>query len=351
MKAGALRFLFRLVAIVLLLLGYVQAAELKANCDGNGPRSSITKVLAKLPPGPNRITVTGTCRENVLIQGIDDLTLVAAPGVSIVDPSLGVLSAVQIEHSRRVTISGFEIVGGLNGVACVRASDCTVSNNNFHGSVLSEVFVFESSSAILSGNHVHDAGLGITAAYSSFLHLLGGTLGDANIIENIYGNGTAVQVYGSSSARVEGTPENPNIIRNNPQGGVSATYSEATLFNTVLTGNGSVSNLNSAAVTLVHSGARLIAPVITDNLGPGLLLANASNAGVGGANIARNGRNGVVVLLQSSVNFGSPANSVTGNARSDVFCDSTAVLQNPAMLSGGGVVNCPNMVVNFGPVP
>jgi parallel beta-helix repeat protein len=360
MQLPCFRSLTCLFVALPLLFGSLHAANFKVDCDDKHPKkSSIREALTKLSPGPNTITVSGTCKENVLIQGIDDLTLVATPGASIVDQSNNTITTVQIEHSRRFSLIGFEVVGGyIDAILCTLASDCTITNNDVHGDQSTGIFAYEGSTATLAGNHVHDCGLGVGALSNSYLHLLGGTLGAPNIIENCASFGLIL--YDGSSARIEGaTPDftsslNPNVIRNNRGGGINVTHSTVTLFYTVLTGNGNPlnpNNLNSAGVILLHGAGRLGSPQITGNYGPGLLLVNASYTQIGGATITGNSRNGVVLLLQSSANFSTPSNTVTGNGHLDLFCDATAWIQNPNNIVSGTGTCAPNQVGGFGPVP
>ena len=364
MQLRCFRSLTCLLVSLPLLFGSLHAANFKVDCDNKHPKkSSISEALTKLSPGPNTITVSGTCKENVLIQGIDDLTLVATPGASIVDQSNNTITTVQIEHSRRFSLIGFEVVGGnFDGILCTLASDCAITNNNVHDAGTG-IFAYEGSTAILSGNHVHNCGGGVGALSSSYLHLLGGPFGAPNIIEN--NQGVGMILYDGSSARVEGITANgtaslnPNIISNNGGGGVNVTFSTVTLFGTVLNGNGNSlnpNNLNSTGVTLIHSGARMVSPQITGNYGPGLLLTDASHTQISGATITGNSRNGVVLLLQSTAYFGGPVNTVAGNGTAnpdhvDLFCDATAWLQNPNNIAVGTGTCAPNQVNGNGPVP
>ena len=346
-----------LVLAFLLLPAWLYAANLSVNCGSKSPhKSSITAALQHLPPGPNTITVSGTCRENVLIAGIDDLTLAGTPGASVVDQSALTLAAIQIEHSKRVTIAGLEVVGGLNGIACVRASDCIINNNDVHGAVLSGIFVFEHSAATLAGNHAHGNGPGVVVLGSSFAHLLGGATpqpsDDPNILEDNLAQGLVIG--DGSSSRVEGTAAKPNIIRNNGGSGVWILHAVGALFSPVITGNGiGNANVNSGGIELDGGILRINSAQITGNSGPGLFATHGSHADVGGTasdgtTISGNLRNGVVLLLNSSAGFNWT--TITNNARSDVFCDTTSVLQNMQFITGANVVNCPNQVNGY-PVP
>ena len=97
---------------------YAQAANLSVNCDKH---ESIRKALHLLattnPQGPNTITVSGSCKGNFVIQSMDRLTLITNKGASITDRSNGSLAVVDIEDSHSVTVQGFTINGGAQGIS------------------------------------------------------------------------------------------------------------------------------------------------------------------------------------------------------------------------------------------
>ena len=58
-----------------------QAANLTVNCDRKETIHKAVKLLATTnPQGPNTISVIGSCRENILIRGMDRLTLITKKG-------------------------------------------------------------------------------------------------------------------------------------------------------------------------------------------------------------------------------------------------------------------------------
>src|SRR5713101_4602639 len=90
-----------------------QAANLSVNCDKHESVSKTLRLLAKTnPQGPNKVTVSGACNDNLMIQSMDRLTLIAENGASITDSSGATLPVVDIEDSRSVTVQGFTINGG-----------------------------------------------------------------------------------------------------------------------------------------------------------------------------------------------------------------------------------------------
>src|ERR1700736_4678854 len=89
------------------------ALTLKVNC---GQKFGLTTIGAAIKviqsfeqPKPVTILVSGSCRENLVIQSIDRLTLTAVNGASITDASGGKLDVILIQDSRDVSINGFSI--------------------------------------------------------------------------------------------------------------------------------------------------------------------------------------------------------------------------------------------------
>ena len=88
----------RIFALILLVaIGVAgqsaQAANLTVNCDRKETIHKAVKLLADSnPQGPNTISVSGSCRENILIQSMDRLTLITKKGASITDRSNGSFS-------------------------------------------------------------------------------------------------------------------------------------------------------------------------------------------------------------------------------------------------------------------
>jgi hypothetical protein len=75
------------------------------------------------------IFVTGTCRENIVIAGFDNLALQASPIATIQDQANGSQPVVVIFNSNNVALVGFTINGGSSGVDCDLDSDCTIYLN------------------------------------------------------------------------------------------------------------------------------------------------------------------------------------------------------------------------------
>jgi len=147
-----------IMVFAMALSAYAQGSNPKVNCNGGGPLSTINGALKLLnPQGPNTITVSGTCKENVLIQSFDRLTLIANPGASINDASGGTIPVVDIEDSHSVTLNGFTINGGADGIDCSAASVCYLQANTIQSSLGQQgVGVGGGSRAFLNGNTIQN---------------------------------------------------------------------------------------------------------------------------------------------------------------------------------------------------
>jgi hypothetical protein len=134
MKRRASVFAFFLVVAIGAASQYAAAVSLRVDCDKHESISKVVHLLAKAnPQGPNTITVSGDCKGNFLIKGMDRLTLITRKGASITDSSNGSLAVVDIEDSQKVTLQGFTINGGAQGILCNTASLCYLTGNTIQG--------------------------------------------------------------------------------------------------------------------------------------------------------------------------------------------------------------------------
>ena len=102
-KARGLAFL--LLAAIGAASQCAQAANLTVNCDNKQTiRQAVRLLAATNPQGPNKITVSGSCKGNFAIKNMDRLTLITKNGASITDRSNGSLAVVDIEDSHSVTV-------------------------------------------------------------------------------------------------------------------------------------------------------------------------------------------------------------------------------------------------------
>src|SRR6266404_477092 len=168
MKQKASVFAFFLVAAVGATSQNAQASNLTVNCTKKETISKAVKLLiSSNPQGPNKITVSGDCNENLVIKSMDRLTLITVNGASITDNSSGSLAVVDIEDSHSVTVQGFTINGGNGGVNCGSASVCYLTDNTIQDGVGTGVEVSGGSRAFLESNVIQNGGLGSTVTDGS----------------------------------------------------------------------------------------------------------------------------------------------------------------------------------------
>jgi len=275
---------------------YAQAAHLSVNCDKHESISKVLRLLAKTnPQGPNRVTVSGSCEGNLVIQSIDRLTLITKTGASISDRSDGNLAVVDIEDSHSVTVQGFTINGGGTGVSCGTASVC-----------------------YLTGNTIQDGGgVGVGGGSRAFL--------ESNVIQNGRRGSTVSdgsQMFSSN-----------DVFQGNGGSGIavgSGVYFEAS--NSSFLNNG-VGILAAASNLLLHGGT------ISGSIGNGMTLLGGSIAVFrDGATITGNGGNGVHLEDASFAGFQSA--TVTGNLSGlDVDCAPQFTITH-FVARTGGITNC-----------
>ena len=276
---------------------YAWAANLTVNCDKKETIHKAVKLLANInPQGPNTITVIGSCRDNVVIQSMDRLTLITKNGASITDRSNGTLPVVDIEDSHSVTLQGFTINGGAGGVQCGTASVCH-----------------------LTGNTIQDAvgvAVGVGGGSHAFL--------ESNVIQN---NGVSGSVVSDFSQMFSSN----DVFQGNPEEGVD-----------VRSAYFSASNSNFLNNTIgVRAGAStvgLIGGSITGSGGDGMILRGNSTAAFLGPTITGNGGNGV--HLEDGSFAGFIAANITGNlSGTDVDCAPQFPITRFVERTGG-ITNC-----------
>ncbi len=272
-----------------------QAANLTVNCDQKETIHKAVKLLATAnPQGPNMITVSGSCRENILIQGMDRLTLITKNGGSITDRSNGSLAVVDIEDSHSVTLQGFTINGGAGGVNCGSASVCN-----------------------LTGNTIEAGGVGVRGGSRSFL--------ESNVIQN-----------GGRGATVEDGSQmfsSDDVFQSNAAQGIvigDGVYFVAS--NSSFLNNG-VGILAAASNLLLHGGT------ISGSIGNGMtMLAGSTVVFRDSATVTGNGGDGVHLEDASFAGFQSA--TVTGNLSGlDVNCAPQFTITH-FVARTGGITNC-----------
>ena len=225
-------------------VGRAQANKHTLTC---APEKTIGQAIKTLKPG-DTLLVSGTCNENVDIgEEVHGITL-DGDGTAIIngDSSVSTFTVT----GRGITIRGFTIVGGLQGIA-----------------------VLDGGSAVIDGNTIQSAASnGITVFRNSTAQIIN------NTIQNNPSSG--IQLQNSSSARIgfTGPPSNrvsmPNTIQNNGAPGIQVLRgSSGQIFTNTIQNNGS----HGVSVDR-NAQAEIAACTITGNAGDGI--RGMRNAGV-----------------------------------------------------------------------
>jgi len=303
MKQRSSVFALSLLVAIGTASQYAQAANLRVNCDKQESIGKALRLLANTnPQGPNKITVSGSCDGNLVIQSMDRLTLITDQGASITDSSGSTLPVVDIEDSHSVIVQGFTINGGNGGVNCGSASVCYLTGNTIQDSVGTGVFLSGGSHAFLQ----------------------------SNVIQNNGGRGSTVSGGSQMSS-------SNDVFQGNAAPGVdvSGSYFEAS--------NSNFLN-NAVGLRVGVSTVQLRGGTISGNFGDGMTLLGNASVAFFGPTITGNGGNGV--HLEDGAFAGFIAANVTGNLSGlDVDCEPQFPITRFVDRTGG-ITNCVESTAN-----
>ncbi len=357
---------------LLLLSSFAFAASAVVDCSGATPGAftSIHAALASLPAaGPNFISVTGTCHENVVMGGRTDLNISGNPSATVVPGNAGHLLA--IDGSQRVGIQNITFDGGRGALvsnnsqvelvnitiqnslgiglttidSLVHIADSTIKNSTRSGiSVGGGTFYVDSD---ITGTTVTNNGRNGISVLTGHLILNGGdevTPGTENVISNNAGVGVAV----ANSAEADINGDN-RIIGNQGAFGLEVIHTSTVIMTDgIISSNagvgvhcGETSHCEWAGITKVdsngkggieitdHSDAYLDGGIdISGNTGVGVLvdLSSLLNS-LGGNTINNNTDDGIVLNTMSVLKFAAN-DTITGNGNLALECN------NNSMVSG-----------------
>jgi Right handed beta helix region len=270
MKQSARFFVFFQLVAIGAASQYAQAANLAVNCDKHESIHKVLRLLANTnPQGPNTITISGDCRANFLIQGMDRLALITKKGASITDRSGGTLPVVDIEDSTRVTLKGFTINGadGGIGILCSTASLCYLTGNTIQGPGHFGVNVIKGSHAFLKSNVIEGWGRG------AFIDSGAQVFSSSDVFQG--NGGSALVVFAGAYFESLNSKFDDNGV------GIDAS-------GTLTLNGGTISGNSSDGIRLLSGKAVFGGPTITSNGGVGVHLEDGAFAGFLAANITGN---------------------------------------------------------------
>ena len=246
---------------------YAQAANLTVNCDKHESIHKVLRLLAKTnPQGPNTITISGNCKANFVIQSMDRLTLITKTGASLTDRSGGSLAVVEIEDSQRVTLQGFTINGGAQGILCDTASLCYLTGNTIQGPGHFGINVIKGSRAFLESNVIEDWGRG------AFIDSGAQVFSSNDVFQS--NGGSALVILAAYFESLNSKFDNNGV-------GIDAG-------GTLTLNGGTVSGNTFDGIRLLSGKAVFLGPTITGNGGVGVHLEDGAFAGFLAANITGN---------------------------------------------------------------
>ena len=321
------------VAILITVATAANADTLAVRCGGKVGLTSIGSAVRLLQGesagGPNRITVSGACLENVLIQNMNLLTISGTNGASITDASGGAADVVDIRNSS-VTITGMAIDGqsGINNdaVDCEQGSHCTLVGNTIIGAADS-VGVYALSSALVVGGTLQGgtfSGIFARGDVAASGVLITGTPVGIMVLKG----GRMVATVADPASVAIGSLTQTNVVNS---GGAGVTVSEGALFQcsgcVIRNNSGDGIDADVSAVVIVQpafllNGTRVL-PSVRNNVGVGVSLGDLTSG-----------------------SFHGPALpiAVFGNAQPDIVCRSALTVSRGALAAAGGAMhtNCAN---------
>ena len=265
-----------LVIVVVLTLCAVRApaqgSKFNVNCDKGEKINALLKTLAKAnAPPPITINVSGTCKENVLIQNFDRLTLNAKPGAVIMGAPKNINPAISIVSSDYVTVQGFIVEGGPEGVQCGDNSLCNFSGLTVENSADDGVVFSRSAGDIGNSTLQNNANRGLTVRNGSKVLLTGATI-QGNAFAGVGVVSGADLTMGSAS------------VQNNGGSGIRVSQNATVrLSDTTISGNGG-NGISMDAHSNASFEQNVTGNVVTGNAGVGVLLGDLSFAQFVGVN-------------------------------------------------------------------
>jgi hypothetical protein len=324
-----------LVLLVLTLAGIVRAqTNVNVDCSSSNPQAfhSINAALNTLNRvGPNTITVSGTCQENVALLQRDRLTIQAAAGhvATIENAADPPVSTLYIAGSHNIVLNNLVIQGGSPALyisdssSAALVQNCTVQNSVADGLDIDG----ESEGLIQNSTIKNNSAVGIFISNESQLGF--GTFPTQRI--RITGNGFGAGGNGSGGLAIDGSPVQLNFG--------------------VLTVDGNVgAGISMDGGRLQLYGGDANSPGVIENNDVGLSMSDAASATIWSAfRTQNNGSTGISVGGASSITLISTVDSDRHNAVTTIDGHSTvglvlggssaAQIYGPHVISKNGVLS------------
>jgi parallel beta-helix repeat protein len=279
MKKGVYGMMWGLTVVgVFALFLPSQGRAAAVDCTSQSLQTAINAAA-----GGETITVTGTCGENVVIgPGVNGIILDGGESAVIDGPNTA--NPTVTIRGREITVRGFTITGGSDGVQIHRGGTAIVDGNTIQETARNGILVIQN--------------------------------GYARIINNTVQNNPeeGIVVSENSSARI----------------GVLSSQDPAASPNTIQ------SNGGNGIVVLRSSFAAIVGNTITGNTLDGIRVVRGSQADIAQNTINSNSENGILVVQNSVINLGND----TGDGISDMPNATTVKNAKFGLKCGlGGVVD------------
>jgi hypothetical protein len=274
-----------------------------------GAQQTITQALQEAEAG-DTIQVTGTCNETLTIS-TDRLTLDGQGTATIDGGGQGVI--INIVGARGITITGFTIQNGSDGIAGRRGATFTVSNTVVQNTTDDGIEALENSTAQITDCTVTTAGDdGIFALRNSVIILTGVIESNNNADNGIHVSTTATGFF--NGATITTTGNGGLGVRVTGTSALNVTNSMITVQNN----SGGVGILENSNLSSTNSTF-----LIKDNTNIGMEVSGSSNAilnaSLSASEISDNGSNGLLVTQNAYLSTGNI--TVQDNADIGVFID------------------------------
>jgi Right handed beta helix region len=315
--------------LLLLLSNAVFADSAVVDCTGATPGAftTITAALASLPAtGPNSISVSGTCTENVVISGRTGLSIFGNPSATVHAANANG-HVLAIFSSQNVGVSNNVVFDGGRGISIassplVEFDAITVQNSGGIGITSIDSLVHLSNSTIKSSVRT-----GISVGGGTFY------LDSGVTVTNNGRTGVAVLTGHLILNGGDGTPGTENVVSNNANVGLEvASTGEADISgDNRITGNGGKWGM----LVLNGSGVLMTDGTISSNTGLGVHCGGTSHCEFGGnTHINSNGAGGIEVVEHSDASLDG-SNDISGNTGAGVLVDQSSSLTS----LGGNTIN------------